>query len=270
VLSEAWAELLDRPPGETRTTVAELATLVHPTEVAELMRLQAATITGRNDAYSVEHRVRAASGQWKWILSRGQVVAREPATGKAQRMMGTNLDITARKEAELRMEYLASYDTLTGAANRALFGDRIARAILRNRRSGGRAALLYLDIDKFKGVNDSLGHAAGDELLKEFTARLGRCVRATDAVGRLGGDEFAVLLEDVTEAGAAERVAAKILDAMRVPFAIDGHGLTISASIGMVEFGADAADDPEALARRADAALYEAKAGGRDTYRIAA
>ena len=270
VLSEAWAEFLDRPAGETRTTVAELAALVHPTEIAELRRLQRATITGENDAYSVEHRVRAASGHWKWVLSRGQVVERDPADGRAMRMMGTNLDITARKVAELRTEHLASYDTLTGAANRALFGDRVGRAIQRNRRSGGRSALMYLDIDKFKGVNDSLGHPAGDALLMEFAARLRACVRTTDTVGRLGGDEFAVLLEDLTETDAVTRVADKILEAVRQPMSADGHALVITASIGAAVFGAEAADDVEALAKRADGALYAAKAAGRDTYRLAA
>ena len=102
VLSEAWAELLERPPGETHTTVAELAALVHPTEVAAIRSMQMAVMTGAEESYSVEHRVRAADGHWKWILSRGQVVEREPATGRALRMIGTNLDITARKIAELR------------------------------------------------------------------------------------------------------------------------------------------------------------------------
>jgi diguanylate cyclase (GGDEF)-like protein len=185
-------------------------------------------------------------------------------------MMGTNLDITARKTAELRTEYVASYDSLTGAANRALFRDRVGRAIVRNRRSGLRAALLYLDIDKFKGVNDSLGHAAGDALLREFAARLHRCVRAADTVGRLGGDEFAVLLEDVSESGTAARIADKILEAVRAPMRVEEHNLVVSCSIGVVEFGADAADDIETLAKRGDAALYEAKAAGRDTYRLAA
>ncbi len=268
VLSEAWAELLERPPGETHTTVAELSALVHPSEIAELKRTSMEVVRGKRDHYAVEHRVRAASGQWKWILSRGQVVERDPATGRALRMMGTNLDINARKVAELRTEQLANYDALTGAANRTLFGDRVSRAIVRNRRAGGRAALMYLDIDRFKGVNDSLGHAAGDVLLKEFAARLRACVRATDTVGRLGGDEFAVLLEDVTRAGTAALVAEKILEAVRAPMNIEGRALGMTTSIGIAEFGAEAGE-AEALARRADTALYEAKAAGRDTYRVA-
>jgi diguanylate cyclase (GGDEF)-like protein/PAS domain S-box-containing protein len=270
VLSEAWAELLDRPPGETRATVAELAALVHPSEVAELRRLQMEVVKGKSEAYSVEHRVRAASGHWKWILSRGRVVERDPASGRALRMMGTNLDITERKRSEIEITHLANYDTLTGAANRALFEDRVQRAVARNRRASGHAALLYLDIDKFKGVNDSYGHAAGDALLKEFAARLAGCVRATDTVGRLGGDEFGILLEDLTETDAVTRIADKILAAMRQPMSADGRDLVVSTSIGVVVFGAQPVDAPDVLAKRADAALYEAKAAGRDTYRLAA
>lgn len=266
VLSEAWAELLGRAPGETRTTVAELAALVHPSEIAQVSRVSVDVVEGRQPEYAVEHRVRAESGHWKWILSRGKVVERDPVTGHALRMMGTNLDITARKMGELRLEQLANYDTLTGAANRNLFKDRLAQAIARCKRGQARAALMYLDIDKFKGINDSLGHAAGDALLKEFAARLKACVRTTDTVGRLGGDEFAVLLEDVKDEVAPRRVAEKILEAMRQPVDAEGTAIVVTTSIGLALFGAEA--EAEALARGADAALYEAKAAGRNTYRV--
>jgi len=268
VLSEAWAELLERPRGETRTTVAELSALAHPEDLKEILRLSMEVIQGKRGSYAVEHRVRAASGHWKWILSRGQVIERDPATGRALRMIGTNLDITERKRAELQMEQLANYDMLTGVANRNLFGDRLSRAIARCRRTKDRAALMYLDIDRFKGINDTLGHAAGDALLKEFAARLKVAVRDTDTVGRLGGDEFAVLMEDVKDAEAPGRVAQKILEAMRVPVDADGKEVTVTTSIGIALF--DGGADPEALAKRADAALYEAKAAGRNTYRAAA
>jgi len=266
VLSDAWAELLDRPRGETRTTVAELASLVHPDDLQEVMRLSMETVKGKRDHYAVEHRVRASSGHWKWILSRGQVTERDPATGKPLRMMGTNLDITERKRAEIEMERMANYDGLTGAVNRNLFRDRLRRAIAQCRRTKAGAALMYLDIDKFKGINDSLGHAAGDALLREFAARLKAAGRDTDTVGRLGGDEFAVLMEDVKDAEAPGRVAQKILEAMREPVDADGTAVTVTTSIGVALF--DGGADPEALARRADEALYAAKAAGRNTYRV--
>ena len=268
VLSDAWAEILDRTRAETRTSTDELAALVHPDDLGRVRSEMAAVLKGDKPEYAVEHRVRAESGHWKWILSRGRIMARAPATGEALAMMGTNLDITERKRAEIEMERMANYDGLTGAANRNLFGNRLAQAIARSRRTKDRAALMYLDIDKFKGINDTLGHAAGDALLREFAARLRAAVRDTDTVGRLGGDEFAVLMEDVKDPEAPGRVAQKILEAMRQPVDAQGTAIVVTTSIGVALF--DGGADPEALARRADAALYEAKAAGRNTYRVAA
>lgn len=266
VLSEAWAEILDRQRAETRTTVDELAALVHPDDRARVQGEAAAVLKGEKPEYAVEHRVRAGSGHWKWILSRGRVMSRDPATGKALTLMGTNLDVTERKRGEIRLEQLANYDSLTGCANRNLFADRLKQAIARCARSKARAALMYLDIDKFKGINDTLGHDAGDALLKEFAARLKAAVRATDTVGRLGGDEFAMLLEEVKEEHAPARVAQKILEAMRAPVDAVGKPVVVTTSIGIALFGGEA--EPEALAKRADVALYEAKAAGRNTYRM--
>jgi len=268
VLSDAWAEILERARAETRTSADELASLVHPDDLGRVRGEVAAVLKGEKPEYAVEHRVRAKSGHWKWILSRGRVMSRDPATGKALSMMGTNLDITERKRGEIEMERMANYDGLTGAVNRNLFRDRLRRAIAQCRRTKAGAALMYLDIDKFKSINDTLGHAAGDALLREFAARLKAAVRATDTVGRLGGDEFAVLLEDVKDAEAPARVAQKILEAMRVPVDADGTVVTVTTSIGVALFDGNA--DPEAIAKRADEALYAAKAGGRNTYRVAA
>lgn len=266
LLSDAWAEILDRTRGETRTSADELAALVHPDDLGRVRREVAAVLKGEKPEYAIEHRVRAESGHWKWILSRGRVMSRDPATGEALSMMGTNLDITERKRTEIELERMANYDGLTGAVNRNLFRDRLRRAIALCRRTKGRSALMYLDIDKFKGINDTLGHAAGDALLREFAARLTAVVRTTDTVGRLGGDEFAVLMEDVKDAEAPARVAQKILEAMRVPVDADGTPVTVTTSIGIALF--DGGADPEVLAKRADEALYAAKAGGRNTYRV--
>lgn len=267
VLSDAWAEILERARAETRTSADELAALVHPDDLGRVRAEVAAVLKGEKPEYAVEHRVRAESGHWKWILSRGRVLSRDPASGAALTMMGTNLDITERKRGEIRLEKLANYDTLTGCANRNLFSDRLRQAIARCARSRGRAALMYLDIDKFKGINDTLGHDAGDALLKEFAARLKAAVRATDTVGRLGGDEFAVLLEEVKEEDAPARVAQKILEAMKAPVDAVGKPVVVTTSIGIALFGGEA--EPDALAKRADVALYAAKAAGRNTYRVA-
>jgi diguanylate cyclase (GGDEF)-like protein len=146
--------------------------------------------------------------------------------------------------------------------------DRLRLALARARRGGGHIAVLYLDIDRFKQINDTLGHAAGDALLRGFALRLRGCVRASDTVARLGGDEFVVLLDDVKERSNALAIAEKILDAVRAPFDADGQDMLVTASIGIADGGAG--DGEDAMLKRADAALYDAKAAGRNAFRIAA
>jgi diguanylate cyclase (GGDEF)-like protein len=268
VLDAAWSQLLGGPAVETRTTVEDLVKLIHPDDVRAAVVASMETVRGLRQAYSHEHRVRGNDGRWIWILSRGRVVERDPKTGRALRMIGTNIDITARRMAEQRMQDLAQHDGLTGTANRALLLERISRALVRSKRSSRQPALLFLDVDYFKSINDRLGHAAGDEVLKEFAARLERCVREADTVARIGGDEFVVLLEDVADGEGARRVAEKIAAAVNQPARADGHELAVTASIGVAIH--DRVEDADAWMRRADAALYEAKAAGRDRVRIAA
>jgi diguanylate cyclase (GGDEF)-like protein/PAS domain S-box-containing protein len=266
-LSEAWAGIVGAPPGDTVATVDELMTLLHPDDVDALKRASLEVMKGLRATYALEHRVRARSGEWKWILSRGRVTERDPSTGRAVRMIGTNLDITDRRRIEEAVHSVAHTDPLTGVANRLLLDDRLRLAVARSRRTGAQLALLYVDLDRFKSVNDTLGHAAGDALLKDFAVRLRAGVRASDTVARLGGDEFVVLLEDVKEREHALRVAEKILEDCRKPLAIEGRELVATATLGIAfaEIDLDAAG----LLRRADSALYEAKAAGRDCYRVA-
>ncbi|HEX9396240.1 MAG TPA: diguanylate cyclase [Burkholderiales bacterium] len=265
-LSEAWAEMLGAPAGDTLTSYAELAALVHPDDLEEGRRLQAETMKGQRTVYAFEHRVRACAGEWKWILSRGRVTERDLATGRASRMIGTNIDITDRKRMEEAMQSAAHSDSLTGLANRVALMDRMSVALARARRGGGDCALLYLDIDRFKQVNDSFGHAAGDALLKDFAVRLRDCVRQSDTVARLGGDEFVVLVEDLKDEAAAARVAEKMLESARQPARADGQDVRISTSIGIAFGGGET--DGQAWLKRADAALYQAKNAGRDRYHV--
>jgi len=266
-LSEAWSEILGAPRAETVVHVDQLLALMHPEDVEPARRASIETMKGLRPAYAAEHRVRAAEGEWRWILSRGRVTERDPRTGKALRMIGTNLDITDRKRIEEALQSVAQSDPLTGVANRVLLMDRLGRALSRARRNASQVAVLYLDIDRFKPVNDSLGHAAGDALLKAFAGRLTACVRTTDTVARLGGDEFVVLLEDLKDNSSALRIADKILEAMRAPISLDGQDVHITTSIGIAQ---GAGEDEGALLKRADAALYDAKAGGRNGFRVAA
>jgi len=267
VLSPGWSAMLGGPAVETRTTVEELMKLVHPDDLQAAVQASMEAVRGTRHAYAQEHRVRATDGRWIWLLSRGRVLEREPKTGRALRMIGTNIDITARRMAEERMQDLAQHDGLTGTANRALLFERINRALVRAKRAQRSPALLYLDLDHFKHVNDRLGHAAGDALLREFAARLGRCVREADTVARVGGDEFVVLLEDVGDGEGAKRIAEKIAAAVHEPARADGHDIAITTSIGVALH--DRVENADQWMKRADAALYQAKAAGRHTVRLA-
>jgi diguanylate cyclase (GGDEF)-like protein/PAS domain S-box-containing protein len=177
------------------------------------------------------------------------------------------LDITDRKRAEERIQQLATRDPLTGLPNRLLLDDRLALSISSAQRQGGYVALLFIDLDRFKVINDSLGHAIGDAFLKAVAERLSGVVRRGDTLARLGGDEFVVLLENIhAMEDAAGQVARKILGAMTEPFAVDGHTLSCSCSVGISVFPSDTTD-PQMLMRDADTAMYHAKEAGRGSYR---
>jgi diguanylate cyclase (GGDEF)-like protein/PAS domain S-box-containing protein len=178
-------------------------------------------------------------------------------------------DITQQKAAEERLAHMADHDPLTGLVNRGAFNRRLGEAIRRLNRSRRPCALMYLDVDHFKSVNDGYGHGIGDRLLKEFSARLAACVRQTDVVGRLGGDEFVILLEDLAEAADAYLVGQKIVDAMRAAFVFGDVRVSATTSIGITVAGAgDEALAPAELLQRADRALYDAKAAGRNTFKV--
>lgn len=176
-------------------------------------------------------------------------------------------DITDRKAAEQKIEFLAHYDVLTKLPNRALFSDRLKLALLATGRNEKKVGLLFLDLDKFKGVNDTMGHLAGDLLLQSVADRLKSCVRETDTVCRQGGDEFMILLPDADSVSDVENVAQKIIAAMVIPHRINGQDLTITFSVGISIFP-DNAQDSEGMIKCADDAMYRAKERGRNTYQF--
>lgn len=189
------------------------------------------------------------------------------AQGQVTNYMGILSDISGRKQAEAQMRHLAEHDYLTDLPNRVLLRDRLPLALAAARRHQAMLAILYIDLDHFKQVNDTLGHHAGDALLKEVALRLVRCVRGADTVSRHGGDEFLVLLADVGGSEQAAHVAGAILRALAQPCQVDGHPLTVSASIGISIYPNDG-DSMDDLIGRADVAMYHAKQGGRNSFQF--
>jgi diguanylate cyclase (GGDEF)-like protein len=199
-------------------------------------------------------------GTEKHILISGNPIF--AADGGFRGYRGVGSDISARKLTEERIRQLAHHDSLTGLPNRLLFNDRLDQAISLAKRDSRQFALLYLDLDKFKPVNDSLGHAAGDQLLKEVAARIRRLLRESDTLARVGGDEFIVILPDIAGREVAETVVRKIVSALAAPFLLGDpkHSIEIGASIGIAVYPADALS-ADALVKAADIAMYAGKEG---------
>ena len=245
--------------------------LLHPEDIDAFRAQFERHKTGQAQGFEAEFRMRHRAGHWVWIQSRGKVVARS-AEGVALRMVGTRSDISARRQAEAEIAHLAFYDGLTKLPNRRLLMDRLSHALAKAERAGEYGAVLFVDLDNFKTLNDTLGHDMGDRLLEMVAFRLQLVTREADTVARLGGDEFVVLLEDLggapgAAAATAEIVAEKVLDTLSLPYQLEGHELRSTPSIGVVLFG-DVHHTIGDLLRQADMAMYEAKAAGRATFRF--
>jgi len=212
-----------------------------------------------------EQCLRKRDGSFVWVIENATLVP-DPE-GNFTHTEGTIIDITERKRAEEQVRHLAFHDALTGLPNRLLFNDRLTVSILQSHRSKSRLAILFLDLDRFKVINDSLGHSIGDALLREVSERLGKCVREGDTVARLGGDEFIVLVPGLGHDEDGAKVAQKILAVVRQPFFADGHELFLTTSVGVAVYPADG-ESAEILVRNADTAMYRAKEQGRDNYQL--
>ena len=176
-------------------------------------------------------------------------------------------DVSSRIQAEERLQHMATRDALTGLPNRLLLQERLAQAIAQAKRTGRRVGVMFIDLDRFKNVNDTLGHRIGDELLKEVSHALSTALREVDLLARLGGDEFMVVVEDVEEPAVLGRIAQKLLDAVAHPFRIEEHDIYVTSSIGISVYPDDS-DDPEELLKHADVAMYRSKELGRNTYQF--
>jgi PAS domain S-box/diguanylate cyclase (GGDEF) domain len=239
---------------------------IHPEDVEKVKVQVFAHVEGLTRHFENEHRMRQSDGSYRWVLSRGLAV--RDGTGKAYRFAGSQTDIVERKQIEEKLAQQAFYDRLTGLPNRALFMDRLGQALKRaNRRRDYLFALLYLDLDHFKEVNDTMGHLLGDQLLMAVARKLEECLRPQDTVARLGGDEFTILLDDIKDLADATNIADRIWKEMSGAFYLSGHDVSISASIG-IALSSKGYLQPDELLQDADTAMYRAKELGRARHEV--
>ena len=264
--SPRWKEILGYASGEIGNTPEEWTRRMHPEDAARVQADLQEHLRSPSPHFENEHRVLHKDGTYRWVLARG--VAVRNAAGRATRMAGSLTDVTGRKIAEERLVHDAVHYVLTGLPNRALLETLLDRSLGRlRRRPDYRFAVLFLDLDRFKVINDSLGHMAGDQFLVEVSRRLVRCIRPEDTVARLGGDEFTILLDDVDGPEDALRVAERIQAELTSPIELGGHETYTSASIG-IALSDQRYHRPEEVLRDADIAMYRAKSCGRARHEV--
>lgn len=262
--SERWKAMLGIDQENISDALEEWRSRVHPDDLQRVLDVLKDAQEGRASQYKCEYRIRCQDGSWRWVLDRGMVFERDTA-GRATRMLGTLADISALKQAQDIIWQQANYDALTGLPNRRMLYDRLEVEVKKVQTRGERLAVFFIDLDRFKEVNDSLGHQTGDMLLLAAARRLQDCIRGIDTLSRQGGDEFTMLLPLHDDGHRAQDVAERILLAFRAPFSLGGESLYVSASIG-ISICPDDSADPQGLLKNADQALYAAKEAGRNRY----
>lgn len=259
--SPRWKQMLGYAEGEISTAPDEWFNRIHSEDRESLSTRLIAHYRRLTSFFEHEYRIQHKDGSYRWMLCRGLAVWN--ADGHALRMAGSQTDITDRKTVEQQLLYDALHDGLTGLPNRALFVDRLGHAITRRQRHADyRFAVVFLDLDRFKVINDSLGHAIGDDLLITITRRLEGCLRPVDTVARLGGDEFTILLEEMPDDETPLKVAERIQTELAAPLRLGPHDVFTTASIGVV-LSSSEYDSPADMIRDADTAMYHAKMSGK-------
>ena len=264
IVNTEYATMLGYEHATFDETITAWLARMHPDDRQACKNAYTDYIDGKLDEYRIEFRQKKHDSEWVWILSVGAIVESDER-GKPLRMLGTHLDITEKKRTEAMIWQQANIDSLTNLPNRRMFYDRLEHDIQKSKRSGLPLAVLFIDLDHFKEVNDTLGHATGDALLIEAAHRLRLCVRESDTVARLGGDEFTVSLPDQHDAEHIETIAQNIVLIMSRPFLLGNEEVYLSASIGITLYPHDA-DKLEDLIKHADQAMYAAKDSGRNRF----
>lgn len=239
---------------------------IHPNDRDQVVRELESHLDGKTHHFQNEHRVKHTDGSYRWVLIRGLAVRDD--NGKAYRIAGSLTDITARKRTEEKLEHDAAHDALTGLPNRKRLKQCLETSIRRIKHDPKNLfAVLFIDIDRFKTINDSMGHQAGDELLLTITRKLNALVRPNDVVARLGGDEFVILVENINDREQVLQIAERILITLQQPIKILGQKIYTSASVG-IAMGSGDYEKPEDLVRDADIAMYRAKTNGKGRYEV--
>lgn len=261
LLNRAGEKMLGRPRAEV---IGKTDADFHDAELAALYveRDREVLESGEVRVIEEDHVPRKDGGM---AILRTKKIALRNAEGQAEYLLGVSEDIAERKRAEAQIARLAHYDPLTELPNRVLFQRHLSEALARRARKGDQLAVHFIDLDRFKTVNDTLGHPLGDELLRVAAERLRGCVREGDTVARLGGDEFAVVQAGLSDMTGATRLAERIVEAMSAPFDLQGHQVVIGASVGVAAAPSDG-EDADELLKKADMALYRAKADGRGAF----
>jgi diguanylate cyclase (GGDEF)-like protein/PAS domain S-box-containing protein len=268
VFNERWAEIVGYTLKELEpTSIQTWKDLCHPDDLTESNNLLQSHFEGKTDYYKYEARMRHKNGDWVWVADRGKVLAWD-SDGKPVRMAGTHLDITERKNAEEKIRHMATHDSLTGLPSLILTKDRIAKAMEMAKRKKNIVAILFVDLDGFKSINDNFGHDAGDFLLKEVAKRLGYCVREVDTVGRIGGDEFLLVLTELQSKENSSLIAEKIIHTIGQPVLFNGKELKVGVSIG-IAISPDHSVDSEHLIKLADEAMYTIKNSCKNNFAFA-
>jgi diguanylate cyclase (GGDEF)-like protein/PAS domain S-box-containing protein len=265
--SPRYKSMLGYAEDEIGDSAEEWSKRIHPDDVLGVLAALKPYMEGKPGVAKLEFRMQCKDGSWQWTMGRGLVVERD-AEGQPVRMIGTNSDISATKAHQQQLEHIAHYDALTHLPNRVLMADRLHQAMAHALRRKQQLAVVYLDLDGFKSINDHHGHGVGDLVLIGVAQRMKDVLREGDTLSRIGGDEFVAVLTDLVDQNASVPMLSRLLSAAAHPVAVANLELQVSASLG-VTFYPQAEDiGPDQLLRQADQAMYQAKLGGKNRYQF--
>ncbi len=262
-----WYASLRVAPGDVAETLDGFIRLIHPDDRDLVRQRIEALLRGETDNYYSEHRLLCGDGSEIWVHDRGRVVERD-AAGRPVRVVGSFADISYQRKHQQQLEHVAHYDALSGLPNRVLLADRLQQAMVQAQRRGEQLAVVYLDLDGFKAVNDQFGHDTGDRLLVTLADRMKRALREGDTLARLGGDEFVAVLVDLKSAESCLPLLIRLLKTIAQPVHDVVGALHVSASLGVSFYPQAEPIDADQLLRQADQAMYQAKLAGKNRYHL--